>query len=96
MLPPQTAESACTATRTMLFSGCWAVRVEPPVWAWNRSAWAWVVVAPKRSRMIWAQRVRAARNFATSWKKSLCALKKNESLAPNASGERPAATAASQ
>ena len=38
--PPQTAESACTATRTMLFSGCCAVSVEPPVWAWKRSACA--------------------------------------------------------
>ena len=94
--PPQTAASAWIATRTMLFSGCCAVRVEPPVWAWKRSAWAFAVVAPKRSRMICAHSVRAARNFATSWKKSLCALKKNESRAPNASGERPAATAASQ
>ena len=25
------------ATRTMLFSACWAVSVEPPVWAWKRS-----------------------------------------------------------
>ena len=54
--PPQTAESACTATRTMLFSGCWAVSVEPPVWAWKRSACAFAVVAPKRSRMICAHR----------------------------------------
>ena len=29
--PPQTAESAWIATRTMLFSGCCAVSVEPPV-----------------------------------------------------------------
>ena len=29
--------SAWIATRTMLFSGCWAVSVEPPVWAWKRS-----------------------------------------------------------
>ena len=46
--------------------------------------------------MILAHIVRAALNFATSTKKSLWALKKNESLAPNASGESPAATAASQ
>ena len=64
--PPQTAASAWIATRTTLFSGCCAVSVQPPVCAWNRSAWAFVVVAPKRSRMMWAQRVRAARNFATS------------------------------
>ena len=41
--PPQTAESAWIATRTMLFSGCWAVSVEPPVCAWKRRAMsAWV------------------------------------------------------
>src|SRR5437762_3376430 len=45
--------------------------------------------------MIRAQRRRAARNFATSWKKWLCALKKNESRSPNSSGESPASTAAS-
>ena len=53
-------------------------------------------VAPNRSRMIRAQSRRAARNFATSWKKSLCALKKNESRAPNSSGDSPASTAAAQ
>ena len=43
-----------------------------------------------------AQSRRAARNFATSWKKWLCALKKKESRSPNSSGERPASTAARQ
>ena len=52
--------------------------------------------APNRSVMIRAHSRRAARNFATSWKKWLCALKKKERRSPNASGERPAATAASQ
>ena len=66
---PATAESAWIATRTMLFSGCCAVSVEPPVWAWKRSASAFGFVAPKRSRMMLAQSLRAARNFATSWKK---------------------------
>ena len=93
--PPQTAESACTVTRATLFSGCCAVSVEPPVWAWKRSACAFGFVAPKRSRMIRAQSGRAARNFATSWKKWLWALKKKESRSPNSSGESPAATAAS-
>src|SRR5689334_19709023 len=46
--------------------------------------------------MIDAHSRRAARNFATSWKKWLCALKKNESRCPNSSGERPASTAARQ
>ena len=76
--------------------GLLAVSVEPPVCAWKRSACARGFVAPKRSRMIRAQSVRAARNFATSWKKWLWALKKNERRAPNSSGDRPAATAASQ
>src|SRR5213083_2874322 len=65
----------------MLLSGCCAVSVEPPVCAWKRSAHAFGFVTPKRSRMIVAQRRRAARNFATSWKKWLCALKKKESRA---------------
>ena len=94
--PPQTAESAWIATRTTLFSGCCAVRVEPPVWAWKRSASARGFVTPKRSAISVAQRRLAALNFATSWKKSLCALKKNDSRSPNASGASPAATAASQ
>ena len=94
--PPATADSAWIATRTMLFSGCCAVRVEPPVCAWKRSAVARGFVAPKRSLMIRAHSRRAARNFATSWKKWLCALKKNESRSPKSSGESPAATAASQ
>ena len=60
--------------------------VEPPVWAWKRSASALGFVAPNRSRMIRAHSRRAARNFATSWKKWLCALKKKERRAPNSSG----------
>ena len=94
--PPQTAESAWIATRTMLFSGCWAVSVEPPVCAWKRSASAFGFVTPNRSPITRVHTRRAARYFATSWKKSLCALKKNESRSPNSSGESPPATAAWQ
>ena len=94
--PPHTAENAWIATRTTLLSGCCAVSVEPPVCAWKRSAIAFGFVAPKRSFMIRAQIRRAARNFATSWKKSLCALKKKESRSPNSSGDKPASTAARQ
>ena len=36
-VPPQTAAKPCSATRTMLFSGCCAVSVTPPVWVWKRS-----------------------------------------------------------
>ena len=36
-MPPSTAASAWMAVRTMLFSGCWAVSVEPAVWVWKRS-----------------------------------------------------------
>ena len=78
----------------MLFSACWAVSVEPPVWAWNRSICERWSRAPKRSRMISAHSIRAARNFATSVKKSLWALKKNESRRANASTSSPASTAA--
>jgi len=87
-------DNAWIATRTMLFSGCCAVSVEPPVWAWKRSACAFGFVTSNRSCMMRAHKRRAARNFATSWKKWLCALKKNESRSPNSSGESPASTAA--
>jgi hypothetical protein len=36
-VPPMAAASDCRVTRTMLFSGCWAVRVDPPVCVWKRS-----------------------------------------------------------
>ena len=78
-----------------MLSICWAVSVDPPVWAWNRSFIDSGFFAPKRSRMIRAHMRRAARNFATSSKKLLWALKKNESWAPNRSTSSPAATAAS-
>jgi hypothetical protein len=64
--PPATAESAWTATLMMLFSGCCAVSVDPPVCAWSRIARARGLVAPKRSRMIRAHSLRAARNLAIS------------------------------
>ncbi len=89
-----TAASAWTATRTTLLSGCWAVRVAPLVWAWKRSAWLRGSRAPKRSRMIPAHSERAARNLATSSKKSLLTLKKKERRGPKESTSRPASTAA--
>ena len=51
-VPPQTAAKPCSATRTMLFSGCCAVSVTPPVCVWKRSIIAFGFVAPKRSRMM--------------------------------------------
>ena len=93
--PPSAAASTCTATRTTLLRGCWAVSVLPPVWAWKRSVMARGSVAPKRSRMMWAHRERAARNFATSSIRLLWALKKNDSRGPKRSTSRPAARAAS-
>jgi hypothetical protein len=70
--------------------------VEPPVCAWNRNASAFSFVTPSRSRRSFAHSRRAARNFATSWKKSLCALKKNDNRSPKASGSSPASCAALQ
>ena len=81
-VPPSTAASACSATRTMLLSGCCAVSVLPAVCVWKRSCCARGLVAPNRSRMIRAHSRRAARNFAISSRKSLCALKKNDSRWP--------------
>jgi hypothetical protein len=51
--------------------------------------------APKRSRMIVAHSRRAARSFATSSRKSLCRLKKNESRGAKESTVSPRAMAAS-
>ncbi len=39
-VPPSTAASACSVTRTMLLSACCAVRVLPPVCVRKRSRWA--------------------------------------------------------
>src|SRR3990172_2746455 len=36
-VPPRTPDRAWRATRTTLFIGCCAVRVQPAVWVWNRS-----------------------------------------------------------
>jgi hypothetical protein len=74
----------------MLFSACWAVREEPAVWVWKRSFRLRSSSAPKRSLMILAHILLAARYLATSWKRSLWALKKNESLGANSSTFRPA------
>ena len=92
--PPSAADSTCRATRTTLLSGCWAVSVLPPVWAWKRSAMDFGSVAPNRSRMICAHNVRAARNFAISSMKLEWALKKNDSRGAKRSTSSPASTAA--
>ena len=65
--PPSTAASACTVTRTMLFSGCWAVSMLPAVWAWKRSMSERGSRALKRSRMMRAHSRRAARYLAISY-----------------------------
>jgi hypothetical protein len=75
----------------MLLSGCWAVSVLPAVWVWKRSCWARGLVAPTRSRMMRAHNRRAARNFAISSRKSLWALKKNDSRGAKAFTSSPAA-----
>ena len=79
----------------MLFSGCWAVSVDPPVWVWNRSSFDRSSLAPNRSVMIFAHIRRAARNLATSSKRLLCAFQKNDSRGAKASTSSPAASAAS-
>ncbi len=75
-VPPSTAASASTAVRVTLLSGCCAVSDTPAVWVWNRSHCARGSVAPYTSRIHRAQMRRAARNFAISSKKSMCASKK--------------------
>ncbi len=78
----------------MLFSGCCAVSVTPPVCVWKRSIVAFGFVAPKRSLMMCAHMRLAARNFATSWKTLLWPLKKNASRGANSSTDSPLSIAA--
>ena len=94
-VPPRAAARLCKVTRTMLFSGCWAVSVDPPVWVWKRSSLLLSSLAPNRSVMIFAHMRRAARNLATSSKKLLWAFQKKLSRLANSSTGRPAAMAAS-
>ena len=73
----------------MLISGCCAVNDTPAVWVWNRNCIERSTFAPYRSRIQRAQIRRAARYFAISSKKSMCALKKNDNRGANASTGRP-------
>ena len=93
-VPPRTAARPCSATRTRLTSGCWAVSCTPAVCVWKRSIWLFGFVEPNSSRMIRAQTRRAARNLATSSRRVVRATKKNESRGPTSSTPRPAACAA--
>jgi len=88
------AARACTVTRTTLLSGCWLVSIEPAVWVWKRRVQERGSLAPNSSRMMRAHMRRAARNLATSSKRWLWALKKNESRGAKASTSSPASTAA--
>ena len=78
----------------MLFAGCCAVSVLPPVCVWNFSIQLFGFCAANRSRMIRAHRRRAARNLATSSRKLLCALKKKLSCGAKSSTASPASIAA--
>ena len=79
----------------MLFSGCCAVSVEPPVCVWKRSILERSSLAPKRSVMMRAHMRRAALYFATSSNRLLWAFQKNDSRGAKASTSMPAAIAAS-
>ena len=94
-VPPSTAASACRATRTTLFLGCCAVSATPAVWVWNRSICDRGSLAPNRSRMIRAQRRRAARYLATSSKTFIWASKKNARCGANRSTAIPVSRTAS-
>ena len=53
-VPPSTAASACSVTRTTLFSGSCAVSVEPPVCVWKRSMCERGSSQPNSSRVMCA------------------------------------------
>ena len=94
-VPPSTPASASIAVRTMFTSGCCAVSDTPAVCVWKRICNERSRSAPYRSRIHRAQIRRAARYLAISSKKSMWALKKNDSRGANSSTSRPAAIAAS-
>jgi hypothetical protein len=94
-VPPSTAARASNVVRTMLFSGCWAVSVAPPVCVWNRSIALRGSAESNRSDMIRAHIRRAARNFATSSKKFMWQAKKKDTRGAKSSTARPAWRAAS-
>ena len=79
----------------MLFSGCCAVRVEPPVWVWVRSIIERGSVAPNRSLMILAHSRRSARYLAISSKKFMWVLKIQDSLGAKLSTSTPRSRTAS-
>ncbi len=78
----------------MLFSGCCAVSVTPPVCVWKRSIVDFGFFAPKRSRMMCAHMRLAALNLATSWKTLLWPLKKNARRGAKSSTSKPFSIAA--
>jgi hypothetical protein len=79
----------------MLFSGCWAVNDTPAVWVWKRIKSDRSSFAPKVSRISRAQIRRAARYFAISSKKSMCALKKKDNRGAKSSTSTPRSSARS-
>ena len=94
-MPPSTAASASTAVRAMFTCGCCHVSETPAVWVWKRISHERGFFAPYRSRSSRAQIRRAARYFAISSKKSMCALKKKERRGAKSSTFRPRSIAAS-
>ncbi len=94
-VPPSTAASASSAVRTMFTSGCCAVSDTPAVCEWKRISQERGSRAPYLSLSSRAQIRLAARYFAISSKKSMCALKKNDNRGANSSTSIPRATHAS-
>ena len=92
-VPPSAPASAWTVTRIRFTSGCTSVSDTPAVCVWKRSHKERGFCAPKVSRISRAQMRRAARNFATSSKKSLWLLKKNDSRGAKSSMARPRSSA---
>jgi hypothetical protein len=94
-VPPSTPASASIAVRVMLFRGCCAVSDTPAVCTCVRISHDFGFRAPNVSRSSLAQIRRAARSLAISSKKSICALKKNDSRGAKSSTSRPRSTACS-
>src|SRR6266566_5790914 len=73
----------------MLLYGCWAVSEQPAVCVWNLRMADFGFLQWNLSVITLYQIFRAARYFATSSKRSLCALKKNDRRGAKSSTSRP-------
>ena len=96
LVPPSTAASAWSVTRTMLLSGCCAVSIEPAVWAWKRSIIERGSFALKRSFMMRGPQPPGGAELGDLLEEVVVGVEEEARAAPaKSSTSRPAVSAAS-